>query len=230
MAQPQQVQRLPGEIGGERPLHLRHQHPVQGQGLVQQPDRPLHRAEGPSRDQQVRLDRHRRNVHERIAFVILSLLTVVSVLRAGESLSGIVLSDLDDHPVTLGSYGGKVVVLLHEDREASNQNRPFKERLGELAASRAGRLAVVALADVSRYDFWPARRYVKAALARLRDQDKALVLCDWKGVFRRRFHLQAGQSTLFLLRPDGQLELMRRGELSGAEAASVLDRIERMSR
>jgi hypothetical protein len=143
------------------------------------------------------------------------------------SFSELTVTDLDDHAVSLGDYPGKVVVLLHEDRDASEQNQDFKTRLGKLSEQHKGHLLVVALADVSVYNFWPARRYVKAALRRLRDEG-ATVLCDWKGTFRKRFALRSGQSSLFLVYKD-QIELTHRGEMTPDQAASLLGRIDRMS-
>ncbi len=162
--------------------------------------------------------------------------------------SALTVSDLDDRPVSLGSYEDKVVVLLHEDREASEQNQEFKTRLGKLSERYKGRLIVVALADVSAYDFWPARRYVKAALRRLRDEG-AEVLCDWKGVFRKRFNLRKGESSLFLVvrqrremkpqakietkieaKPEAKIELAHQGILTPAQAAFLLEQIDREAR
>lgn len=151
------------------------------------------------------------------------------ILPAGPLLDAR-MADLDDKTVTLRSLRGQVVVLLHQDKASSDQNAAFKDRVGELAGRLAGRVQLVALAEVGAYNFWPARRYVKSALKPLRDQGGALVLCDWSSAVRKSYRLAAGQSAVFVLDAQGELRGLQRGVLSDAEQAQILALIERLAR
>lgn len=132
------------------------------------------------------------------------------------------VSDLRDRPVTLRSFAGKVVVLVHEDKDANQQNRALKAALGKLLDAHRGRLLVVALADVSRYDYWPARGFVVKALNKLPHDQDSLVLADWKGALRQHLGLRRAESSVLVLERDGRTALLRRGDLPEAEAQAVL--------
>lgn len=132
------------------------------------------------------------------------------------------VSDLRDRPVTLRSFAGKVVVLVHEDKDANQQNRALKAALGKLLDAHRGRLVVVALADVSRYDYWPARGFVVKALNKLPHDQDSLVLADWKGALRQHLGLRRAESSVLVLERDGRTALLRRGDLPEPEAQAVL--------
>ena len=132
------------------------------------------------------------------------------------------VSDLRDRPVTLRSFAGKVVVLVHEDKDANQQNRALKAALGKLLDAHRGRLLVVALADVSRYDYWPARGFVVKALNKLPHDQDSLVLADWKGALRQHLGLRRAESSVLVLERDGRTALLRRGDLPEPEAQAVL--------
>lgn len=143
------------------------------------------------------------------------------------------LRDLDDHPLRLRSLlekEGTLLVVLHQDRKSSDQNQEFKDQLGKLAESPAGRarMRLVALADAGGYDFWPARGYVKDALRPLRDAGWALVLADWQGAVRKKYAIPAGQSAVFVVTTgsgSSELRAFRRGVLGKEDASQLLQMI-----
>lgn len=145
------------------------------------------------------------------------------------------LVDLGDRPISLralagnGAGGGRVVVLLHQDRHSSDQNASFKEALGLLAGRYPDRLQVVALADVGGYDFWPAKGYVKDALRPLSTEGGVTVLCDWKGAVRKAYGLTPKQSAVFVLL-GGELRHLTRGALSPRAVDSLIGSIEQIVR
>ncbi|MCS6915126.1 MAG: YtfJ family protein [Myxococcales bacterium] len=146
-------------------------------------------------------------------------------LPAGQDLSDLVLAHLDDRPAPLRALRGRVVALIHEDRSTRpEQNQLLKEALGAAAERHRGRFLLFALADVSSYDIWPARRFAKEALYKVAATG-ASVLCDWKGVVRGRLGLRRGDSTLIVLSTEGRVALLQRGPHSTQEVRAVLERI-----
>lgn len=150
--------------------------------------------------------------------------------HGGAPLIDAQLRDLDDHPVRLKSLlekEGMFLVVLHQDRKSSDQNQEFKDQLGKLAESPAGRakMRLVALADAGGYDFWPARGYVKDALRPLRDAGFALVLADWQGAVRKKYGIPAGQSALFVVTAGGELRAFMSGVIGKEEARQLLQMI-----
>jgi hypothetical protein len=160
------------------------------------------------------------------AVLLCGVVPASTPLRGGASLSAMTFTDLEDRPVPLASYRGKVLVLIHEDRHSGDSNRELKDRLGLMWERHRDDLVLIALAEVRGYNFWPARHYVKQALSKIRDLGGALVLCDWEGALRKRFGLRQKESALFLVGRDGRVLHARQGELSAAEGESLLRSIE----
>jgi hypothetical protein len=116
-------------------------------------------------------------------------------------------------------YLGRVVLMMYEDRDSQQLNAPLKEevrrRIHQEGLGRS--LAVVPIADVRRYDYWPARPVVRAAVA---DQAKALgaeILLDWKGEIARRYGFRTPGSNVALIGRAGELLYQRAGVLAADE-------------
>ena len=151
-------------------------------------------------------------------------------LPAGQVLSDVVLSDLDDRPVPLRGLAGRTVALLHEDRDTKDdENQALKDALGRATERHGDRFRLIAVADVSPYDFWPARRYAKDALRKVAGQGVQL-LADWKGVLRKRLGLRGGgQSTLVVMQGDGRVALLSRGPHGPREVDAAMGRIDQLA-
>lgn len=120
---------------------------------------------------------------------------------------------------SLGDYAGRVVLLMYEDRDSQEQNASLKaevrRRIRQESLGRS--LAVVPIADVGRYDYWPARSVVRAAVA---DQAKALgteILLDWNGDVARRYGFRTPGSNVALIGRAGELLYQRTGALAADE-------------
>jgi hypothetical protein len=108
---------------------------------------------------------------------------------------------------TLWSYAGRVLLLMYEDRDSQGLNAALKAEVRRrMAVERLfGQLAVVPVADLRRYDYWPARKIVRRAVA---EQARALgaeTLLDWKGDVLRRYGFRSPGSNVALIGHDGRL-------------------------
>jgi hypothetical protein len=130
---------------------------------------------------------------------------------------------------TLGSYAGKVVLLMYEDRDSRTINAALKEEVRQRIA-REGlqqRLAVVPVADVSSYDRWPARGIVRAAVAREARALGAEILLDWSGEIRRAYALVTPGSNVVLVGRGGERLYQKSGALDVEERARFRRALER---
>ena len=120
---------------------------------------------------------------------------------------------------SLADYAGRVVLLMYEDRDAQDENALLKAEVRRrIRQELLGRsLAVVPIADVRRYDYWPARSVVRAAVA---DQAKALgaeILLDWNGDIARRYGFRTPGSNVALIGRSGELLYQYAGALAAEQ-------------
>src|SRR5258705_12006498 len=129
--------------------------------------------------------------------------------------------DPDDHPLDLGALLGKTVVLFYEDRHTALVNAPLKEALRALRRdpAHAERVAIVPVADVSSYDFWPARWFAKRAVRGKIQQYGERIYCDWTGGFRTPFRLREGVPTVVVISPAAAVLFFKGGKLDAADPA-----------
>jgi hypothetical protein len=120
---------------------------------------------------------------------------------------------------TLHDYADRVVLMMYEDRDSTDVNAPLKAEVRRRIWTEMlwKRLAVVPVADVRRYDYWPARAVVRAAVI---EQAKALgteILLDWKGDVFRHYGFRSPDSNVVLIGRDGALVYQHTGPLYPSE-------------
>lgn len=116
------------------------------------------------------------------------------------------------------------VLIMYEDQSAEKQNQRARAVLGRIndrAANRA-RFEFVAVADVEKWDWWPARRYVLADLKKIARRENTPLFADWKGALRKRWGFQRHQSVLVLLGADGRVRFAAEGTLGPTQLAALV--------
>jgi hypothetical protein len=108
--------------------------------------------------------------------------------------------DADGRALDLRSINGKPILVLYEDKGSAKTNVALKRELSVLAKSGRYRsaIALVPVADVSSYDYWPARGFVKSAIRSESRKVGATIYCDWDGSFRRAAGVRSGTSSVVL--------------------------------
>jgi hypothetical protein len=132
--------------------------------------------------------------------------------------------DADDRVTRVHSLRGKPVLIVYEDKDSSHLNNELKADLARLAkgGKYQSSIALLPVADVSAYDFWPVKGFVKDAI---RDESKkvgATIYCDWNGAFRKTYGLPEGTSSIVLLGRDGKVLFAGQGALPSASRREVL--------
>lgn len=135
------------------------------------------------------------------------------------------VEDADGRATELKSFRGKPILIVYEDKDSAAQNQALKDELSRLAKGDRYRktIALAAIADVSAYNYWPVKGFVKDAI---RDESKkagTTIYCDWDGSFRSRYKLREGVSSVVLVGKDGHVLFAAEGTVSAERRRQLLE-------
>lgn len=124
--------------------------------------------------------------------------------------------------------GYRPVLILYEDKDSAKQNQKLKDDLAKLAKGDKykAKVALAAIADVSSFDFWPARGFVQDAIRGESKKAGTTIYCDWKGTFRQAFGLAKNTSNVVLIGKNGKVLFAKSGTLDDAARKRVLALLE----
>lgn len=149
-------------------------------------------------------------------FALLSSAPAAQALpSAGERAPDARVEDADGRALQLRALKGKPVLIVYEDKDSSAQNQGLKDDLAKLAKGDRYRrtIALAAIADVSSYDFWPVKGFVKDAIREESRKIGATIYCDWDGTFRSTYRLRRGISNIILIGKAGEVLFAAEGAL-----------------
>ncbi len=160
--------------------------------------------------------------------LVASLLTAsiaTGLPHPGSEIPSLRLLDAWDRAFEVSRLAAKPVLVVYEDKDSAGENQAFKNELAALARGDRYRTAValVAIADVQGYDYWPVRGFVKDAI---RDQSVKFgtaIYCDWDGSAQRTLGLRRGTSNVILYGRDGKVIFSHEGAMSAAERSEAID-------
>lgn len=147
-----------------------------------------------------------------------------AVPKEGVPAPNATLEDADGRVRDLGAFRGRPILIVYEDRDSAQQNVQLKKELAELARGDRyrARVALAAVADVSAWDFWPAKGFVKDAI---RDESKkqgTTIYCDWTGAFRKAYQLRRGVSSVLLVGKDGRVVFAAEGTVPAEQRRRLI--------
>lgn len=159
-----------------------------------------------------------------VGAIVLSSTVGLAIPNVGAVLPAAQVVDSDGRSFDLRSVRGRPILVVYEDKDSAHINDPFKAELGRLARTGSYRttVALVPVADVRHYDYWPVRGFVKDAI---RDESKkqgTSIYCDWNGDFSRALSLQPGTSSIILFGRSGNVLFAKAGRLSPGEIQRVI--------
>jgi hypothetical protein len=134
------------------------------------------------------------------------------------------LENADGKTLQMKVWKGKPILIVYEDKDSASQNMVLKDELSKLAKGDRYKatVALAAVADVSSYDFWPVKGFVKDAI---RDESKkagTTIYCDWTGAFRDAYQIKRGSSTVILVGKDGRVLFAAQGTVPAAGRTKLL--------
>lgn len=150
-----------------------------------------------------------------------------ALVKEGDRLGEFVLLDPDEKPLRFSAMAGRPVLIIYEDKDTSSQNRNFKQRLNRMARSGAmpAKFAVLPVADVHKFDFWPARQMARDQL-KLRSRELGHVLfADWSGEAFKRIGVPGGSSVLVLVDAEGKVVFAAAGALENDRQVRLMQLI-----
>lgn len=145
--------------------------------------------------------------------------------REGDEAPSGRVEDADGRVLDTRSLRGKPTLIVYEDKGSAEQNKALKEELSRLAQGDKYKatVALAAVADVSSYDFWPVKGFVKKAI---RDESKkagTTIYCDWNGSFRSAMKLTKNASNVVLVGRDGRVLFAGDGKLNPNERLRLIE-------
>ena len=145
--------------------------------------------------------------------------------KVGEMRPSARAVDADGRVVDLAAISGRPILVVYEDKESATLNTALKSELSRLARGDRYRnaVALVPVANLVGYDYWPVRGFVKDAI---RDESRkigATIYCDWDGGFRRALGVAGNTSTVVLVGRDGRVLFAFEGAVPKAERERLLE-------
>jgi hypothetical protein len=154
-----------------------------------------------------------------------------ALLKPGTVPKDFVVHNADDKAAKFSLLrAGHPTIVFYEDKDGGDQNERLKQRIGELRkkSPSAKRVALVAIADVKSWDFWPAKGFVKDALRSAGKKAGIVVWADWSGGGRASLDASSNRSNVVLLDKLGKVVWASSGKLSTAQENEVLEHIQKL--
>jgi hypothetical protein len=115
------------------------------------------------------------------------------------------------------------ILLMYEDRASASENQEVRRLLGRYTRVAENRAVFefVAVADVSKWNWWPAKRHVLEELRAEERRHHTTLYADWNGSVRRSWGFQKSRSTVLLLGQNGSVRFSAEGPLSAEKRAAL---------
>jgi len=151
-------------------------------------------------------------------------LSALALPAVGDEAPNGKVEDAEGKQLEIKTLKGKPILIVYEDRDASTQNDVLKKELGVLAKGDKykSKIALAAVADLSGFDFWPVKGFVKDAIREESKKAGTTIYCDWNASFRKAYKLTKGKSSVLLVGKDGKVLFAGEGALSAADRKKLL--------
>ena len=162
----------------------------------------------------------------------LSTTSAAALPAAGDPRPHVKLVDAWDRTVEVASIATKPMLVVYEDKDAGAQNKELKEELRRLGASERYRssVAVLLIADLEAYDYWPVRGFAKNAVKEKSSEFHIPIYCDWNGAVRSAFDLRRGTSNVVLYGRDGRVVFAHAGNMSADTRREAMNLLQEQAR
>jgi hypothetical protein len=142
------------------------------------------------------------------------------------------VEDVDARVLTMKALRGKPVLVVYEDKDSAHLNDTLKKELASVGKNEppVASIGVVAVADVSGYDFFPAKGAVKDAIRKEQEKAKTIIWLDWTARFRKDLALDEGTSNVVLVDAQGKVVFAASGALDKAAREKLFDAMRGLTR
>jgi len=146
----------------------------------------------------------------------------LSVPKERDAAPNARVEDADGNPVEIKSLKGKPVVIVYDDRSSAPKSEAFRKELVKLVKS-APKITLLIVADVSAYDFWPARGAVIDAVRKETQKQGTKVYCDWTGGMRSAYKMKNDVTNVIMLGKDARVAFASEGVPAAADQKRLFD-------
>jgi hypothetical protein len=148
-----------------------------------------------------------------------STLALMAIIAVGQLATPFSLVD-DTGAAHALPEAGTPLLLVYEDQDGGKQNAAMKALIAtwhDPLPNRA-KLMVWPVADLSKWNWWPARGKALASVKKSAAEGKTRILIDWLGALHRSpWNLQRGKNSVVLLGADGKVRFASEGETTSAQ-------------
>jgi hypothetical protein len=146
-----------------------------------------------------------------------------ALVAAGTALPTLDLEDAWERHLDVAKLRGHPLVLIYEDKDAASQNVGFKQTLATwMSEERFKALRMVPIADVSAYNYFPAKGFARSAVQDTSKKIGRPVYCDWSGGIGKSLGAgTAAASHVVLVSKTGQVLYSHVGALQAADIAKL---------
>lgn len=118
----------------------------------------------------------------------------------------------------LADYLGRAIIVMYEDRDSNHQNDALKEELAARARAQdlTRDVAVVPVANLSGFNFWPAMGFARDAVVEIARAQGMEILIDWTGDMARAYRFRPGLSYALVLSREGRVLFRHAGTLNAS--------------
>ncbi len=169
--------------------------------------------------------------------LVMSLITAAlvhsSIALALPAVGGLrpvaALVDPDDVRFDLRQVNGRPILIVYEDKDSATLNQALKDELAVLARGDKYKasVALVPVADVEGYDYWPIRGFVKSSIRGESKKFGTTIFCDWNGAFRRALGFRPKTSSVVLIGKSARVLFAYEGAIPKTERARLIDLLRR---
>ena len=143
---------------------------------------------------------------------------LAALIAVGQLASAVSLEDQlgESHPLLDGK---RPVLVLFEDQEGQKQNKAVKALIAAYndPLPNRERLRVWPVADLSKWNWWPAKGSALTDVKKAAAKSNTRVLIDWTGALRKAWGLPKAKNSLVLIGTDGRVRFSSEGECSEAQ-------------
>lgn len=149
----------------------------------------------------------------------------LAVPTIGDTAPNARIDDAEDRGLELKSLKGKPFVIVYDNKDSAPTSAAFRKELVKVAKSDGykGRVAVVIVADVAAYGFWPAKGIVKDAVRKETKEQGITVYCDWTNSIRTAYKFRGPKSNIVLVGKNGNVVFTAEGSPEGASRKRFFD-------
>lgn len=156
--------------------------------------------------------------------ISLAITPAHAVPRVGDKAANASVQSLDGRGFDSNDLLGKNTVIFYENKDVTTQNRALKAALSNQKKSEGygENVRVIAVADVSAWNFWPAKGFVQDAIRGEEKKAGHPIYLDWTGAFGKAFRVDKNASNVVLVGPDGRVKVSHAGPVPAGKALEIL--------